>query len=77
VPIKLCVEQKQREKNGIRSIIHSFIVNLDYTKMCHYLYRRHRSDRTFEYVDINTDIYKMSKIDIDIDEHVQFMCSIE
>ncbi len=58
-------------------IIHSFIVNLDYTKMYHCFNGRHRLDRTFEYVDINTDIYEMSKIDIGVEDHGIFMYSIE
>ena len=45
--------------------------------MYHCLSGRHQSDRTFEYVNINNDIYEMSKIDRVIDEHGIFMFSIE
>ena len=45
--------------------------------MCHCLYRRYQTDRTFEYVNINSDIYEMNKTDIDIDDHGIFMYSIE
>jgi hypothetical protein len=68
---------KVQSQNQYYSIDHSFIVNLDYTIMSYCFYRRRRSDRTFDYVNINSDIYEMSRIDRRTDDHGIFTYSIE
>ncbi len=56
-------------------LIHSSSIYI--IKKCVIVYADDIGQIEHKYVDINIDIYNMSKTDIGVDEHGKFMCSTE